>query len=281
MRCESRSVSLTRSQALRAYILPLFVLAALCAARLAAGVPAVKPLTSSTENKRAEEFSRLAAQLTLNRQRGAEESEKQQEQALGMLDAVVLDGLNAGSRPNPALLNEQLAEFVSQAPLVGENYRILPLDSGSTVYALVANLGVGGPSAVRLYSRRGAAARYQLAARIDRYTQKDFFDEYLDLVPVATPAVVFVTVSGRTDELQTGSFNAWQFDREKVRLLWASDLLALSSYENRPDGFSLSFCAEPDEEKPRECRKMSHDRYQWDGAAWKLVEHKAIPVAGH
>ena len=63
MRCESRSVSLTRSQALRAYILPLFVLAALCAARLAAGVPAVKPLTSSTENKRAEEFSRLAAQL--------------------------------------------------------------------------------------------------------------------------------------------------------------------------------------------------------------------------
>lgn len=281
MRCESRSVSLTRSQAFWPYILPLVVLAALSAARLAAGVPAVKHLTSSAENKRAEEFSRLAAQLTLNRQQGAEESEKQQEQALGILDAVVLDGLNAGGRPNPALLNEQLAGFVSQAPLVGENYRVLVLDSSSAVYALVANLGVGGPSAVRLYSRPGPAARYQLAARIDRYTQKDFFDEYLDLIPVDTLAVVFVTVSGRTDELQTGSFNAWQFDGQKVRLLWASDLLALSTYENRPDGFSLSFCAEPDEEKPRECRKMSQDRHQWDGAAWKLVEHKAIPVAGH
>ena len=281
MRCESRSVSVTRSQALRLFVLPLVLLAALSAARPGAGASAGKHLTSSIENKRAEEFSRLVAQLTLNRQQGAEESEKQQEQALGILDAVVLDGLNAAGRPNPALLNEQLAEFVSQTPPIGEDYRILALDSSSTVYALVANLGVGGPSAVRLYSRPGAAARYQLAARIDRYTQKDFFDEYLELIPVAAPAVVFVTVCGRTDELQTGSFNAWQFDGQKVRLLWASDLLALSSYENRPEGFSLSFCAEPDEEKPRECRKMSQDRYQWDGAAWKLVEHKAIPVAGH
>ncbi len=281
MRCESRSASRRHSQALHLYILPLVVLAALPAARLVAGVSAGKQLTSSTENKRAEEFSRLAAQLTLNRQQGGEESEKQQEQALGILDVVVLDGLNAGGRPDAALLNKQLAEFVSQRPLVGEDYRILALDSGSTVYALVANLGVGGPSAVRLYSKPGAAAPYRLAARIDRYTQKEFFDEYLDLIPVATPAVVFVTVSGRTDELQTGSFNAWQFDRQKVRLLWASDLLALSSHESRPDGFSLSFCAEPDEEKPRECRKMSQDRYQWDGAAWKLVDHKAIPVAGH
>jgi hypothetical protein len=280
MRYESRSVSLTHSQALRPYILPLVLLAGLSAARLVAGVPG-KHLTSSTENKRAEEFSRLAAQLTLNRQQGAEESEKRQEQALGILDAVVLDVLNAGGRPNPALLNEQLAGFVSQTPPMGEDYRILALDSGSTVYALVANLGVGGPSAVRLYSKPATAARYQLTARIDRYTQKDFFDEYLALIPVATPAIVFVTVSGRTDELHTGSFNAWQFDGQKMRLLWASDLLALSSYENRPDGFSLSFCAEPDEEKPRECRKMSQDRYQWDGAAWKLVEHKAIPVVSH
>src|SRR6266851_8243859 len=127
MRCESRSVSLTHSQALRLFVLPLVVLAGLSAARPAAGVPAGKHVTSSIENKRAEEFSRLVAQLTLNRQQGAEESEKKQEQALGILDAVVLDGLNAGGRPNPALLNEQLAEFVSQAPLMGENYRILAL----------------------------------------------------------------------------------------------------------------------------------------------------------
>lgn len=281
MKYESSSVSPVRRPALRLSILPLAVLAALSAVRLVPSVRASNRLTNSTENKRTEEFSRLAAQLSLNRQHGAEESEKLQEQALGILDVVVLDSLNAGDRPNTALLNEQLAKFVSQTPPVGEDYRIMALDSGYTVYALVANLGVGGPSAVRLYSKPGAAVRYQLTARIDRYTQKDFFDEYLELIPAATIAVVFVTVSGRTDELQTGSFTAWQFDGQKVRLLWVSDLLPRSSYENRPDGFSLSFCAEPDDEKPRECRQMSQNRYQWDGAAWKLVEHKAMTRDPH
>jgi hypothetical protein len=223
------------------------------------------------------EFSRQAAQLTLKRQLGQEETEKLQEQALGILDGVVLDTLNAKHRPNTAALNEQLAEFVSQRPPVGEDYRIAPLDAGGTVYALAANLGVGGPSAVRLYSRPGDAIRFQLTARIDRYTQKDFFDEYLELIPVAASAAVFVTVSGRTDELQTGSFNAWQFDGQKLQLIWASDLLPLSSYENRADGFWITYCGEPDEEKPRDCRGIFQDRYVWDSSAWKLAEHQKVP----
>src|SRR2546427_3829189 len=64
----------------------------------------------------------------------------QQEQALGILDAVVLDGLNAAGRPNPALLNEQLAEFVSQAPLVGENYRILRSEEHTSELQSQSNL---------------------------------------------------------------------------------------------------------------------------------------------
>ena len=268
-------------RAFRQWILTLMVAAAVSGVLVAARVQASNREMSSIENKRTEEFSRLAAQLAAKRQQGDEETEKLQEQALGILDSVVLDGLNATNRPNLAALNEQLAKFVSQTPPVGEDYRVTALDTGSSAYALVANLGVGGPSAVRLYSKPAAAVRYQLSARIDRFTQKDFFDEYLELIPAAPTAGVFVTVSGRTDELQTGSFNAWQFDGQKVRLLWASELLSRSNYENRPDGFFLSFCAEPDEDKPRECHQISEDRYQWDGAVWKRIEHKVIPAVIH
>ncbi len=238
-------------------------------------------LLNFEENKRTQEFSQLAAEITQKRLQGEEESETLQEQALGILDKVVREGLNAKDGPKLASLNEQLAKFVSQTPPVGEDYRISALDAGPAVFALVANLGVGGPSAVRLYSKAAATVRYQLAARIDRYTQKNFFDEYLELIPASTPAIIFVTVSGRTDELQTGSFNAWQFDGQEVRLLWSSDLLPQSSYENRADGFSLSYCAEPEDEKPQECRRMSQDRYQWDGLSWKLVARKAFPAQGH
>lgn len=262
-------------------VVPL-VAAALRPPREAArGILVSHALTSPVENKRAVEFSRLAAQLTLKRQQGQEETETLQEQALGILDGVVLDRLNSKDRLNTAVLNEQLAEFVSQRPPVGEDYRIAPLDAAGTVYALAANLGVGGPSAVRLYSRRGDAIRFQLTARIDRYTQRDFFDEYLQLIPVAAPAAVFVTVSGRTDELQTGSFNAWLFDGQKLQLLWASDLLPRSSYESRADGFWITYCGEPNEERPRDCQGMFQDRYVWDSSAWKLAEHQKVPPTHH
>ena len=222
------------------------------------------------------EFARLATRLVQQRLAGTEESEKLQEQALAILDSMVLGALNASSEPNLDALNQNLAALVMQQPPVGEDYRVLRLGGSPGAYALVANLGLGGPSAVRLY--RGVGGRYALAARIDRFTQKDFFDEYLELVPIAASVTLFVTVTGRTDDLQTGSFTLWRFDGERVSPVWASDILQQSSYEPRADGFRLTYCAEPDEDNPRVCRRMTRDRYAWEGSAWKRLEQTAVPV---
>ncbi len=222
------------------------------------------------------EFARLALRLAQQRLAGAEESEKLQEQALGILDSMALGTLNAAGEPDLGALNQRLAGLVTQQPPVGEEYGMVRLGGSPAAYALVANFGLGGPSAVRLY--RGVAGRYALAARIDRFAQKDFFDEYLELIPIAAPVTLFVTVTGRTDELQTGAFTLWRFEGDRVQGVWASDILPQSSYESRADGFRLTYCAETDEDNPRLCRRMTRDRYAWDGAAWKRIEQTAVPV---
>ncbi len=222
------------------------------------------------------EFSRLAAGLADQRQAGAEESEKLQERALAILDSMVLAALNAPGGPDLAALNQRLSALRAQPPMVGEDYRVVGLGGSPAGYALAANFGIGGPSAVRLYG--GAAGRYALAARIDRFAQKDFFDEYLELVPVAAPVTLFVTVSGRTDELQTGAFVAWQFDGERVRAVWSSDILQQSSYEAAADGFRVTYCAQTDEDKPRVCRRMTRDRFTWSRGSWTRVQQTSVPV---
>ena len=221
-------------------------------------------------------FRRLAEQLARERLGGVEGSEARQEQALGVMDHMALETLNAGGEPNLDAMNQRLAALVTQQPPVGEGYRAVRLGGKPAVYALVANFGLGGPSAVRIYSR--AAGRYALAARIDRFAQKDFFDEYLELAPVAAPVVLFITVTGRTDELETGAFMAWQFDGERLKVVWSSDILQQSSYESRPDGFHLTYCAQTHEDDPRICRRMTRDRYVWQDAAWKRVEQTPLPV---
>lgn len=221
------------------------------------------------------EFERLALRLAQQRLAGAEENEKLQEQALAILDSMALSTLNAPGAPNLEALNQRLALLVTQQPSVGENYRVVRLGGPPAAYALAANFSLGGPSAVRLYG--AAAGRYALAARIDRFAQKDFFDEYLELVPVTAPVTLFITVTGRTDDLQTGAFTAWRFDGERVRAEWSSDILQQSSYESLPDGFRITYCAETDEDNPRVCRRMTRDRYVWD-AAWKRVEQTPVPV---
>ena len=246
-----------------------------------AGAPELGALAVGTRGpaqapKPESEFARLAAQLGQQRLGGGEESEKLQEQALAILDGMALQTLNAPGDPNLEALNQRLAVLVTQQPPVGENYGVVRLDGNPAAYALVANFGLGGPSAVRLY--RGLVGRYVLAARIDRFTQKDFFDEYLELVRIAAPVTLFITVTGRTDELQTGAFVLWRFDGDRVKALWASDILPQSSYEYRADGFRLTYCAETDEDNPRVCRRMTRDRYVWDGAAWKRVEQANLPV---
>ena len=225
------------------------------------------------------EFSRLAAQLAQQRLGGAPESETQQEQALAILDALVLDALNAAPAPDLAALSQRLAAMVTQQPAVGEDYRVVGLGGTPAAYALAANFGLGGPSAVRIYA--STAGRYALAGRVDRYAQKNFFDEYLELVPVSQTSGVFVTVTGRTDELQTGSFAAWLFDGRRLRLLWASDILPQSSFESRPEGFRLTYCAETDEDRATVCVRMSRDLWVWDGEAWKRVEQTPVPVPKH
>ncbi len=248
---------------------------------LPASAAALRPLLSDAlEQVQAQspepEFTRLALRLVQQRLAGAEENEKLQEHALAILDSMALEALNAPGQPNLEALNQRLASLVAQQPPVGEDYRVVRLGGPPAAYALIANFGLGGPSAVRLYG--AVAGRYALGARIDRFAQKDFFDEYLELVPVAAPVTLFVTVTGRTDDLQTGAFTAWRFDGDRVGAVWSSDILQQSSYEPLPGGFRITYCAETDEDNPRLCRRMTRDRYVWDGGAWKRVEQTPVPV---
>ncbi len=222
------------------------------------------------------EFGRLAAQLSQARLGGAEDNEKLLDQALTILDGLALTALNASATPDLDALNQRLASLATQEPPVGENYRVMRLGATPAVYALAANFGLGGPSAVRLYSP--AAGRYVRSGRIDRFAQKDFFDENLELVLVQAPVVLFVTITGRTDDLQTGSFAAWLLDGDRLKLVWISDLLQQSTYESGGDGFRLTYCAQTAEENPRVCRRMVRDRFAWEGGAWKRAEQKAVPV---
>lgn len=250
----------------------VFVQAA--AAGSLAGTP--RSLERVQTQKPESEFARLAARLAQQRLGGADEGEKLQEQALAILDGLVLEALNTPQGPDLEALNKRLAAMAIQQPPVGEDYRVVRLGGQPAAYALVANFGLAGPSAVRLYTTAGG--RHGLAARIDRFTRTDFFDEYLELVPVTAPLTLFVTVTGRTDELQTGSFTAWRLDGNRVTPVWSSDILPQSSYESRPDGFRLTYCAATDEDNPRICRRMTRDRYVWDGTTWKRVEQTNIPV---
>ena len=79
---------------------------------------------------------------------------------------------------------------------------------------------------MRIYA--GAPESSRSAARVDRYAQKDFFDDYIDLVPVPGPVALFVTVAGRTDDLKTGVFTAWHFDGHQVESVWTSDIVEQS-----------------------------------------------------
>jgi hypothetical protein len=226
------------------------------------------------------EFSQMAERIAAQRLAGGDEDRDLQVKALAALDDIVLTGLSAPREPDLAALNRQLASLVTRKPGAGESFRVLKLAGSPAAYALAVNFGVAGPSAVRVYT--GATGHFALTAQIDRATQKDFFDEYLELVPISgspdAAVNLFLTVVGRTDDLQTGAFSAWSFDRSQLKLIWASDLLQESSYEAAPDGFRLTYCAQTDEENPRVCRRMTRDRYAWDGAEWKRVEQTAVPV---
>jgi hypothetical protein len=83
---------------------------------------------------------------------------------------------------------------------------------------------------------------------------------------------VFVTISGRTDDLSTGLFSAWRFDGHGLVNLWNSDLLQQSSYQAGEKGFDLAYCSQVDDDHPSQCLKMSRDLYRFQGGEWKRVE---------
>ena len=222
------------------------------------------------------EFKRMAGELSAARLGGGDENEARMEKALAYLDSKAVSVLNAPGGPNLDGVNRGLAELASHNPPVGENYRLVKLGGTPAVYAMVINFGLSGPAAVRIYA--GGAGHYAMAAKIDRFVQKDFFDSDLELAPASDSEPVFVTISGRTDDLETGMFSAWRFDGHGVVALWNSDLLQQSSYESDENGFRLAYCSQVDEDHPSQCLKMSRDLYRFQAGEWKRIESADLPA---
>ena len=244
---------------------------------LLALLPTSLGLRAQSAPDAAAEFKAAAAALSAARLNGEAESEAPQEKALAYLDAVAASILNGSPAPDLETANQRLAALVSHTPPLGENYRLVKLGGSPAAYALAVNFGLGGPAAVRIYSV--AAGHYGLAARIDRFVQKDFYDSDIELVPVALAEQVFVTVGGRTDDLSTGMFSAWRFDGHRAVPLWSSDLLQQSNYEADTNGFHITYCGQPDENRPAECLKMARDLYRYQSGEWKRVESVDLPTA--
>jgi hypothetical protein len=219
------------------------------------------------------EFTRLADKLAADRAAGAEEAEAPEEQALEILDRAALASLNAAA-PDPEALSARLAAFVTRQPSLGEGFRVVRLGGNPASFALLADFGEGGPSAVRIYA--GAPGKLSLAARVDRYAQKDFLDDYIELVPVPGPVALFVTVAGRTDDFETGVFTAWHFDGHQIESVWTSDIVEQSSYEVNANGFQLSYCADPNPDDPRVCHQAKRERFVWQQGAWKQAESQTF-----
>jgi hypothetical protein len=234
----------------------------------------VSGLRAQVNNDSTVEFKKLAAELSTARLDGAPESESSQGMALDILDKLAATVLNSPAAPDLDAANRQMAGLVSHVPSVGENYRLVRLGGSSTAYALVVNFGLSGPAAVRIYSN--TSGHYALAAKIDHFVEKDFFDSDIELIPVSTADPVFVIVAGRTDDLATGMFTAWRFDGRHAVPLWSSDLLQQSSYEADADGFHLTYCSEPDEDHPSLCRKMTRELYRLQAGEWKRLETRDV-----
>jgi hypothetical protein len=224
----------------------------------------------------AAEFKQISAELSAARQSGGDENAARMEKAFAYLDSIAISVLDVPGEPNLDGANRGLAGLVSRIPPVGENYRIVKLGGAPPAYAMVVNFGLGGPAAVRIYA--GSAGNYALAGRIDHFVHKDFLDSDVELAPVSNSETVFVTISGRTDDLSTGLFSAWRFDGRGVVNLWNSDLLQQSSYQAGDKGFDLAYCSQVDDDHPSQCLKMSRDLYRFQGGEWKRVETVDLPA---
>lgn len=232
--------------------------------------------TAQTQD-RVTEFRQLASQIVQRRLGGLEESEADQKRALELLDALALERLNGAAVGDAEGATRALQPLLPQPPPVGEEYRVLRMGTaGAPWFLLQANFGLAGPSALRIYAQGvNGGTSYRLAAQIDRFAQAEYFDEFLTVVPVSPEEGVFVTVTGRTDELETGSFTAWRFDGARLQRLWVTDLLERSRYELSGTEFRLTYCEESDEEDPRRCVRMMRERYRWS-RGWHQLERREV-----
>ena len=265
---DRRKNSAACSVPVRAVMLVGFVILCVC--------PLALKLRGQTERDGTAEFKRISQLLSEARLGGGNENEAEMGKALAYLDSTALSVLNGQGEANLEGTNRGLAELVSRTPPIGENYRLVKIGGAPSVYAMVINFGLGGPAAVRIYA--GGAGHYALAGRIDHFAQKDFLDSDVELVPASKTETVFVTVSGRTDDLSTGAFSAWQFDGHRVTALWNSDLLQQSSYEADENGFHLAYCSQVDDDHPSQCLKMSRDLYRFQAGEWKRLETADLPT---
>jgi hypothetical protein len=232
------------------------------------------PPTAAAPPQHEAEFRRLAEQIAAQQGERGEQYASLFEYSLTLLDSMVINTLKLGPTPDLQIINQQFHAMVGEQPAYGQDYRVVRLGGPPGTYALVANFGVGGPSAVRVYRR---AFTWMVVARLDRFHQKEFFDDYLEVIPVEAVETVFVTVTGRTDALHSGSFMAWQLSGGgELKNIWSTDLLPLSSYEATPKGIRITYCSDFPEDNPSGCRRMVRERYAWDGLTWSRVEQQQL-----
>lgn len=254
------------------------LLPAACAGLFLLAVAWRAPGTAAqTERDPVLQFRQIADELSAARQGGGAENQVRMEKALAYLDSIAIPVLNVPPSPHLEEANQRFAGLASRMPPVGENYRLVKLGGTPAAYALAVNFGLGGPAAARIYA--GAEGRYSLAAKIDRFAQSDFFDSDIELVSVSDSDPVFVTISGRTDDLSTGQFVAWRLEGNYVTALWTSDLLQQSTYGADGSGFHLAYCSQVDEDHPSNCLKMARDLYRYQGGQWKRIETAELPAS--
>ncbi len=237
----------------------------------------IVPLYGSAQEPKSSQndFPAAVSALSAARQSGGAESEAQLEKTLVYLDNLVITALNSAALPDLDAANRKLATLATEDSRIGENYRLFKIGQLPDVYGLAANFGLGGPAAVRIYA--GAQGHFALVAKIDRFVQSQFFDSDVELVPAFPAESLFVTVSGRTDDLSTGMFSAWKFDGQKVVPVWTSDLLQESNSAMDEKGFHLTYCSQPDEDHPAQCLKMTSELYRYEKGEWKKLESVPLP----
>src|SRR5579863_2744493 len=145
---------------------------------LAAARPHAR-LMAQSERDPVAQFRQIADELSAARQGGGEENQARMEKALAYLDSLAIPVLNVPPAPHLEETNQRFAGLAAHTPPVGENYRLVKLGGSPAAYAMVVNFGLGGPAAVRIYG--SVDGRYSLAAKIDHFVQKDFFDSDIEI----------------------------------------------------------------------------------------------------